>query len=160
MSRSLDLGCGKSPENLFGADEVFGIDLREDSESNVVRADLVIENIPFPDQYFDFVTAHDFIEHIPRLIYMPTRRLPFIELMNEIYRVLLPGGKFLSITPAFPQAAAFWDPTHVNFITEQTFPLYFDNEKNWAAMYGFKGAFLIESQQWNGPHLVSILQKC
>jgi SAM-dependent methyltransferase len=133
--------------------------VRDDLESNIVKYDLVIEKIPFNDNTFDFVTAHDFIEHIPRLIYAPERRLPFVELMNEIWRVLKVGGKFLSYTPCYPHPAAFWDPTHVNFITEQTFPLYFDDSNKWASMYGFKGQFQIEQQTMNGQHLVSVLVK-
>jgi hypothetical protein len=78
--------------------------------------------------------------------------------MNEIWRVLKPGGKFLSQTPAFPQPAAFCDPTHVNIITEQTFALYFCGDL-WAKGYGFKGNFGLLSQQWNGPHLISVLEK-
>jgi hypothetical protein len=69
------------------------------------------------------------------------------------------GGKFLSQTPCYPHPAAFWDPTHVNFITEQTFPLYFDNSNKWATMYGFKGQFHIEQQTMNGQHLISVLIK-
>jgi hypothetical protein len=79
--------------------------------------------------------------------------------MSEIWRVLKIGGVFYSSTPAFPHAAAFWDPTHVNFITEQTFPLYFDQTNNWAKNYGFVGAFQILEQSWNGPHLVSKMMK-
>lgn len=156
---SIDLGCGDKPKNYFNADVVYGIDVRDDLAKNVVKADLVIEKMPFPDAFFDYVTAHDFIEHIPRLIYLPERRNPFVELMNEVWRVLKPGGKFLSHTPAFPHAAAFYDPTHVNFIAEQTFPFYFDDVNIWAKVYGFRGAFKIESQNWVGPHLVSILVK-
>jgi len=156
---ALDLGCGTRPKNPFNAEAVYGIDVRDDLANNIVKADLVIEPIPFPDNFFDAVTAYDFIEHIPRLIYNPTRRYPFVELMNEIWRVLKVGGKFLSHTPAFPQAAAFWDPTHVNYIAEQTFFAYFDDRNRWAAMYGFKGAFKLESQTWESIHLVSIMTK-
>jgi len=159
QTTSLDLGCGSNPRNIFNAQVVYGIDVREDLDRNIVKADLVLDKIPFMDNFFDCVTAHDFLEHIPRLIYSPDRRLPFIDLMSEIWRVLKPNGKFYSSTPAFPHAAAFWDPTHVNFITEQTFPLYFDSVNNWASTYGFKGGFTVESQTWNGPHLVSILVK-
>lgn len=159
MTKSLDLGCGAFPKNLFQADEVFGIDVREDLEKNILTADLVLEPIPFSDGQFDFVTAHDFIEHIPRLIYAPDRRYPFIELMNEIYRVLKVGGLFLSFTPCYPKAEAFRDPTHVNIITEETFPAYFDVKVNWGRMYGFKGGFEVTSQEWRGPHLLSILRK-
>lgn len=156
---SLDLGCGPMPKNIFNADITYGIDVRTDLEKNVIKADLVLENIPFESNFFDFITAHDFIEHIPRVIYHPERRNAFVELMNEVWRTLKPNGKFYSSTPAFPHAAAFWDPTHVNFITEQTFPLYFDDVNIWAKGYGFKGAFKILNQEWQGPHLVSILQK-
>ena len=162
MTKTLDLGCGKSPKNPFNADEVFGIDIRDDIDRGIRRADLVIDPIPFEDNYFDFVTAHDFIEHIPRILYRPHRTHPFVDLMSEIYRVLKPsdsGGLFLSLTPAFPQQAAWRDPTHVNIIAEDTFPLYFDNKNRWASMYGFKGAFEIVKQEWRGPHLLSILKK-
>jgi SAM-dependent methyltransferase len=158
-TKSLDLGCGAAPKNFFEAEEVYGIDVREDLEKNIHVADLAIESIPFPDNFFDYVTAHDFLEHIPRLVYLPQRRNSFVELMNEIWRVLKVGGRLLSVTPAYPQPAAFVDPTHVNFITEQTFTLYFDDKNRWAGGYGFKGAFEIISQEWRGQHLVSILQK-
>lgn len=159
MTKSLDLGCGPVPKNTFQAQEVYGIDVREDVAAGISRADLVLEPIPWPDESFEFVTAHDFIEHIPRVIYAPVRRNAFVELMNEVYRVLKPGGLFLSVTPAYPHPAAFSDPTHVNIITEDTWRCYFDHERRWASIYGFTGRFLVRSQEWRGPHLQSILQK-
>lgn len=158
-TKSLDLGCGLTPKNPFNATEAYGIDVRDDAQAHVVKADLVIEPIPFEDAAFDYVTAHDFIEHVPRVIYLPQRRNPFVELMNEIHRVLKPGGLFMSFTPAYPQAAVFRDPTHVNFITDETFPLYFDDKYRWATAYGFTGAFQVVSQEWRGPQLLSILRK-
>lgn len=164
MTRSLDLGCGTQPKNPFGADEVCGIDfgVRADLPPNIRLADLVVEPIPYPDQSFDYVTAHDFIEHVPRVLYLPERRNPFVELMNEVWRVLRPGGLFLSLTPAWPHAAAFIDPTHVNLIAEGTFPLYFGNghaTSPWAVIYGFRGAFAVEHEQWQGSHLRTVLRK-
>lgn len=166
MSKSLDMGCGDIPRNPFHADEIYGVDVRDNLEGTIKCADLAIEPIPFPDSYFDYVTAHDFLEHIPRVLYKtcessakPVRWNAFIELMNEVYRVLKPGGLFLSTTPAYPHGVAFRDPTHVNFITEETFPLYFDNENRWASIYGFKGAFRVSTQRCEGPHIQAILQK-
>lgn len=159
MTRTLDLGCGPQPKNPFNADEVFGVDVRDDVEANIRRADLVVDPIPYEDASFEYITAHDFLEHIPRLIYAPERRNAFIEVMNEIYRVLKEGGLFLSLTPAYPHAATFRDPTHVNFITDETFPLYFDYENRWAKIYGFKGAFRIEMQEWRGIHLLTVMKK-
>jgi SAM-dependent methyltransferase len=159
MSKSLDLGCGPKPKNPFSADEVMGVDIREDLDNNIFKADIVKDGIPFPDNSFDYVTAYDFIEHIPRIAYTPDQRYPFIEVMNEIFRVLKPGGKFFSHTPAYPKAEAFQDPTHVNIITKDTFRLYFDHQRILARMYGFNGAFIVRSQRWRGAHLLSVLEK-
>lgn len=164
MTKTLDLGCGPNPKNPFNAQEVFGVDLAKskDANPNISIADLAIEPIPFQNEIFDFVTAYDLIEHIPRVIYTPQRRQPFIELMNEVYRVLKMGGHFLSLTPSFPHSAAFVDPTHVNIITEDTFPLYFGDilpECPWGVIYGFTGSFHMIKQEFQGPHLLSIMQK-
>jgi hypothetical protein len=162
ITRTLDLGCGLNPQNPFNADEVYGIDIMDDLPENIRKADVIIEPIPYPDDYFDFVSAFDFIEHVPRILYRPHRENPFVMLMNEIYRVLRcneKSGYFLSFTPAFPHGIVFRDPTHVNIITEETFPIYFDYENRLAKSYGFNGGFRILKQEWRGPHLLSIMKK-
>lgn len=151
MTISLDLGCGDTIRNPYHASQVIGLDIED--------ADLAIQPIPYKTEYFDFVTAYDFLEHIPRLLYVPQRRYPFVELMSEIYRVMKVGGKFLSSTPAFPHSAAFQDPTHVNIITPDTFYEYFDDKKTWAKQYGFKGQFVVREMRYHGPHLIAELQK-
>jgi SAM-dependent methyltransferase len=156
--RTLDLGCGSKPKNPFGAELIYGVDIRESLGDRIVAADLAISPIPFPDEFFDYCTAFDFLEHIPRTIYIPDRKHPFVELMNQIYRVLKPGGLFLSFTPAYPSAPAFQDPTHVNIITDETFK-YFDVRYMWAQMYGFNGRFFIAKQEWNSPYLTTVLKK-
>jgi len=158
-SCALDIGCGEVPKNPFNAKDTYGIDIRANEANGIRYADLSIEAIPFEDSKFDYVTAYDFLEHIPRILYAPNRRFPFVELMNEVYRVLRPGGIFFSHTPIYPFSASFRDPTHVNIITDETFPLYFDDKLIWAKMYGFKGAFSIKLQVRKGMHLVSVMQK-
>lgn len=172
MTVALDLGSGPTPRNPFGADQIWGIDINGTPDGPVLRADLVLEPIPFEENTVDFVTAYDFIEHVPRLIYVPAlpgfggigggiqRRYPFVELMNEIWRVLRPGGTFLSSTPAYPAAPAFRDPSHVNIISTETFPLYFDDVHRMATTYGFRGAFHVVSQHWShNTWLVSRMTK-
>ena len=158
-SRSLDLGCGSKPRNPFNADELFGVDVCDGLGPNVRMADLAIEAIPFDSDSFEFVSAYDFIEHIPRVVYAPHRRNSFVEFMNEVYRVLKMGGFFVSSTPAYPNPEAFMDPTHVNIITDKTFLAYFDNVNRWAEMYGFNGAFQMMQHEWRGSHLFVIMQK-
>jgi len=128
-SVSVDLGCGTKPRNPFDAYKAIGIDIND--TPGIIKADLVLGGIPLDDKSIDYVTAYEFIEHIPRFILKSNNASanPFICLMNEVYRVLKPGGLFLSQTPAFPSKSAFQDPTHVNIITEDTFPVYFASLK-------------------------------
>ena len=160
MGKTLDLGCGNNPKNPFLMDDVYGVDIRDDLNKNILMADISIEAIPFETDYFDYVTAYDVIEHIPRVIYNPSRRFCFVELMNEIYRVLKNDGIFYSQTPAYPSAEAFQDPTHCNFITQETLKLYFTGHRV-AHMYGFKGNFELIEQKWNDSktHLIVSLKK-
>lgn len=60
---------------------------------------------PFEDNSIGAIRAWDFMEHIPNKIL----------LMNEIHRVLKPGGWLLSGTPSTDGRGAFQDPTHVSF---------------------------------------------
>lgn len=148
LTRHLDLGCGPSPRNPFGADLLFGVDLiaREESGIEVRTANLAINPIPFDSNYFDSISAYDFLEHIPRQLYLESTKeliFPFIRLMDEIHRVLKPGGRLLAHTPSASSEEAYQDPTHVNPITARTHE-YFCVPKLWGAMYGFKGSFLAE----------------
>lgn len=146
---TLDLGCGSTPQNPFGAEKIYGVDLVRNRKLNIKKADLAIEPIPFRSSYFDYVTAYDFIEHIPRLLYINgERKQPFIDLMNEIWRVLKPGGILKAHTPAFPKGEAFQDPTHVNFITEETLN-YFLEPSSLIRSYGFKGLFEKITMHWD-----------
>jgi SAM-dependent methyltransferase len=156
-STSLDLGCGRTPRNPLNASRVHGIDLFEDSSLQVKKADLVLEKIPFPDQSMHYVTAFDFLGHIPRLLYLPQRRYPLVELMDEIFRVLKPGGIFLSVAPAFPAPQALENPAQVNFITEGTFS-HFCSESPPAKDYGFRGAFKLLFQRQENDRLISCLR--
>jgi SAM-dependent methyltransferase len=162
-TRALDLGCGSSPKNPFQASSLQGVDIRPQPGTDIVRSDLFNHPIPFEDENFDFVTAFDFIEHVPRTVCeRGCTRFPFVQLMNEVSRVLKPGGLFLSSTPAYPSQQTFQDPTHVNPITENTFPFYFcsrEGDLPWARMYGFGGSFDLVSQAWSGYSLLTIMKK-
>lgn len=151
--RHLDLGCGAVPRNPYRAAEVHGIDiaLPEGLDSTRFRAaNLTLDAIPHADSSFESISAYDFLEHVPRLL--PTAdgrstRFPFVELMNEIHRVLAPGGRLFALTPAWPRAEAFHDPTHVNPITLGTAD-YFCGDQPGARMYGFTGSFAKLRNEW------------
>ena len=157
MTTSLDLGCGSTPRNPFNASKLIGLDQFPVAD---LQADLVWEPIPLDDNSVDYVTAYDFLEHLPRVLYFREgNKYPFIDVMSEVWRVLKPEGTFFSSTPAYPYAAAFQDPTHVNFVTPETFAEYFDDHKTWARKYGFKGQFSIDKMLYEGPHLQVWMRK-
>lgn len=158
-TRSLDLGCGPNPRNPFRAAYAQGIDIVSSGDNKVLGSDLAVSPIPSDADIFDFMTAFDFIEHIPRVAIIDgSTTFPFINLMNEIYRVLKPKGLFFAQTPCYPCKEAFQDPTHVNIITEDTFPIYFCGNCL-AKMYGFTGSFQLVAQEWCRPSLLTLIQK-
>lgn len=160
-TRSLDLGCGFSPSNGFNADEAYGLDLYDDPEKNILKCRLGHQRIPFEKDSIDYLVASNILEHIPRVSSnTDCDHYPFIFLMNECYRVLKPGGRFISITPMYPYPAAFQDPTHVNFITASTFDLYFSNNRlPISAHYGIASDFGIIFRATLGQALVMIMTK-
>ena len=151
--RHLDLGCGRFPRNPYQRGELSGIDVRPAtaaSDFDYRVANLALHPIPFADSTFGSVSAYDFIEHVPRILATADgvqTRFPFVELMQEVWRVLAPGGLFYALTPAYPHPEAFADPTHVNIITENTHA-YFCGPSPPGRMYGFDGAFDVVRVEW------------
>lgn len=156
---TLDLGSGPEPRNPFNAGTVYGTDLRANEKNNVIFADFSTMLLPFHNEMFDYITSYDVLEHVPRLVFENGKTIfPFIQLLNEIFRILKPGGIFFSIQPCYPTKQAFQDPTHVNIMTEDTMYLYFC-EPAWARIYGYEGSFKLIRDGWLGDKYFSFMQK-
>jgi len=155
MTSHLDLGCGDVPRNPYQRTELFGVDLAGRAGGGSIRsANLAVQPIPFESDRFESVSAYDFLEHVPRVL--PTAdglstRAPFVELMNEIWRVLKPGGLFYAVTPVYPHPSVFQDPTHVNPLTTGTHD-YFVRPKRMASIYGFVGDFVVRRVELTRHH--------
>lgn len=114
----VDIGCGKNKqgENWFGIDyrKLPGVDLVQD-----------LEVFPWgvPSESFHTALANHVIEHIN-----PSHGI-FISFMNEVWRILKPGGEFMIGAPYATSQGMFRDPTHVNFVNEETWS-YFDPDDN------------------------------
>ena len=99
--RYLDLGCGDGNftleiANLVEAREIVGVDISEQALSLAQRKDVKtfkvdLENgpLPYPDNYFDLVTAIEVVEHLRTVD----------NLLMQTFRVLRPGGFFVIATP-------------------------------------------------------------
>ena len=145
-TKHLDLGSGLNPRNPFLADDLYGVDIIDANNLKInftyAKCNLSLNPLPFDDNYFDSVSAFDLFEHILRVQIVNEETIfPFVELISEVYRVLKPGGQLYAVTPVYPKESAFVDPTHVNFISKNTYK-YFITPHNWAKLYGFKGSFV------------------
>ena len=91
--RLLDVGCGSKPyEKLFDAVEYIGIDIEvsgHDHSSSKVDKFYDGKKIPFEDKSFDNVFSSETFEHVFNIN----------ELLDEINRVLKPGGKLCFTLP-------------------------------------------------------------
>ena len=107
----------------------YNIDNRAECDPDLVL-DLTL-SLPFETGSVDEVRAVDILEHIPI-----GKTLPLIE---EIWRVLKPGGYFYSMTPSTDGRGAFQDPTHVSFWNQNSWLYYMDDlHRN---LYGIEAKF-------------------
>lgn len=160
ITKALDLGSGPKPRNIFSANKIYGVDIRSwDVNEDVHNCNLSVDNIPFPSNHFDYITAFDLLEHIPRVLVVNNKTLfPFVHHFNEVWRVLKPSGYFFSSTPCFRYKEVFHDPTHINTMKEDTVQLY-STGNYWARIYGFYGSFELVKDGGNGSHFQCLLVK-
>lgn len=111
--------------------------LSVDMEGDVhIKCD-VTKGIPLPDNSVGCIRAYDFLEHISREGYELTadntlkKTNPFNNLMNELYRILAPGGWLFTATPIGNTYTYMSDPSHVNPICINTFERYCNKDKQY-----------------------------
>jgi len=131
----LDIGCG---HNKQGPDWV-GMDVQDLPGVDVVH-DFNIHPWPLPDESCIRAICSHVIEHIPPVAISDKRGtwFPFLEFMNEVWRVLKPDGQFAIALPHGNSQGQLQDPTHVNWNNENTW-LYFDplENKTGGSLYPF-----------------------
>lgn len=107
----LDIGCGFNKQPGY-----IGMDVR------AVKGVDILHNVedtpyPIPSESCRTILMSHLIEHI-----CPKRML---DVMNELWRIMRPGGQLLIIAPYGRSDGMLQDPTHCNFVNEATFT-YFD----------------------------------
>lgn len=137
----VDLGCGpRKPEGYFGVDR--------HPWPGVDRVADLSQGIPLGDAVADEVRGHDILEHLPGMILS----------MNEIWRVLKPGGLADILVPSTDGRGAFQDPTHVSFWNANSFWYYSAGDPHreiFGDAYGIVARFAVEGI-WHtqAPHAV------
>lgn len=109
----LDLGSGKNTREGFE-----GVDSRDFGQKHI--ADLR-KPWPWKDSIVEEAHSSHFVEHLTA----PER----INFVNELYRVLIPGGKCQVITPHWASNRAYGDLTHQWPPVSEMWFYYLD--KNW-----------------------------
>jgi ubiquinone/menaquinone biosynthesis C-methylase UbiE len=111
VKKVLDIGTGtgkviKSVKQTYLDSECYGIDISLEMESellddeNYIISQMNCENMQFESEMFDIVTARMSLHHVANLE----------DAVNEVFRVLKPGGKFIICegTPPSVNATSFY----------------------------------------------------
>ncbi len=106
----LHIGPGKKV--LAGA---VGIDVLNLPEVDIVH-NLNVVPWPFSKNEFDLIFAHNVFEHLDDLV----------GVMEEMWRILKPGGRLVITVPYFRSTDAFTDPTHRHFFTSRSLDYFID----------------------------------
>jgi SAM-dependent methyltransferase len=115
----LDIGCGPYPYFLTHTE--FNIKVGIDQESHLASMDLdgikvqqwdigKNDTLPFPDESFDAVTMLAVIEHLEG------SRL--ISILNEIHRIMKPGGCLIITSPSFWTAPILFVLSRISVISK------------------------------------------
>src|SRR4051812_43002914 len=98
------LGCGKVRiDGWVHVDRIPGVDVVCD----------IANGLPFQDSSVESVLTVDFLEHVP------PERAVFV--VNEIWRVLIPGGQMEHYVPNAGSRNDFGSPSHLTHWNRQCF---------------------------------------
>lgn len=114
----IDIGCGKNKKEGFK-----GLDRRKFDGVDIVH-DVTDYPWPFKTSSVDEVHCSHFLEHLNHSSESPQR----VQFMNELFRVLKPGGKATIITPHWCSNRAYGDFTHADKPVSEMFYNYLDRE--------------------------------
>lgn len=111
--RILELGCGQ----IKRCPTAVTLDINPDSLADVVH-DLNAFPYPFADNEFDIVIAEHVLEHLDDLI----------RVVEEMHRILKPGGRLYVEVPHFSSNDHFTDPTHRHAFGVRSFDYFVPGE--------------------------------
>jgi SAM-dependent methyltransferase len=129
--RFLNVGCGSNPlPGALNHDRII--------HSNWVDFAHDLEVFPWPweDEEWEFINADDVMEHL---------HVDLQVWMNEMWRILKPGGELSMRLPAWDNPLSYRDPTHYHVFHEESFA-YWDPDDYLFKLYG--RYYFAESNKW------------
>lgn len=139
--RKLNVGCG--PSILPGVEGWTNMDVVPLPGVDVVH-DAFTFPWPFPDGSFDHVLCSHILEHVPHDVGL--HRDGFFVFMEELHRILRPGGTVEILTPHPESANTIIDPTHTRVVHPLNFQ-YFDPAESARYHYYTKARFHVTMNQ-------------
>jgi predicted SAM-dependent methyltransferase len=140
----LNLGCGN---RRIG--NCINVDLRK---TDITDMNFNANEMPYPfeNERFEIIFALDIIEHLDDVM----------KVMEELHRILKPGGVIHIRTTAWDTEQSYRDPTHKHWFTLQTFDVFdptkqFGRDYHW---YTQKKLRVLEARR-DGEELVFELYK-
>jgi hypothetical protein len=119
---ALDIACGPNKQPGF-----VGLDIQAMDGVDIIW-DVNCHPWPLPDECVVRALASHIVEHIPPVMVINGRTTyPFLEFMDEVWRVVRVGGEFAISCPHGSAQSFLQDPTHCHPINEATWA-YFDPE--------------------------------
>lgn len=104
----LHIGCGSTKLDSF-----INVDIRKTKATDVVSS---VTELPFEDNYFDFIYSHHSFEHFP-----------FLEAVKELVRVSKNDAKWEVIVPYLTNTKYnLINPYHIEHFTEDKFRFFDD----------------------------------
>lgn len=104
----LDIACGQNKQPGF-----VGVDIAPCAGVDVVH-DLEQYPWPFDDNSVEEAFCSHYVEHTKCLM----------KFMNELHRIMVPGGKVTILAPYYTSMRCWQDPTHTRAISEASFLYY------------------------------------
>jgi SAM-dependent methyltransferase len=134
-AKALDVGCGgRKLPGAVGMDSLAlpGVDIVHDMHQTPW---------PFPDQSFDLIFFNHVLEHA----------VDVVKTMDEVHRILKPGGHVVIQVPYFRSVDAFTDPTHKHFFTAGSLDYFVKGTK--LSDYHYSKEIFKKAGFWYGwPH--------
>ena len=139
----LDLGCGKKKRP-----GTIGVDISDRHDADVIHN---LDQFPYPFEASSIskIYMDNCLEHLSAPL----------KVIEELYRILKPGGELVIMVPYFRSRWAYNDPTHKSFYTINSFA-YYDQNHVICQRYDYSDArFRLLSLKFNENHSDGIIKK-